>query len=261
MAINTRCISRSPPGTPSSLLGGPMECGHRHKTLEEIIHRLSTSACFRSIRAFQLDIARPRLPHFHQRLQPVKAAIQQWQEILHYNVNSTGDTSTTTAEKKQNIGGARTAFKRVRMIVGDSKPGNSNSQPEEQDTSLQECIQFCYLKSQRHHLVLVYAREILVLDLEIRQTVTTIPMDRSGSPFINIHPLRHRDMLMCLHENGTISVRMYKKTGTIQAGDAIPSDMEISYDLKCQSDPLRVTKHMKTFGFSVSPVTSRRQPF
>lgn len=35
--------------------------------------------------------ARPRLPHFHQRLQPVKAAIQQWQEILHYNVNSTGD--------------------------------------------------------------------------------------------------------------------------------------------------------------------------
>ncbi|PIK52366.1 hypothetical protein BSL78_10734 [Apostichopus japonicus] len=166
-----------------------------------------------------------------------------------------GTASTTTAEKKQNIGGARTAFKRVRMIVGDSKPGNSNSQPEEQDTSLQECIQFCYLKSQRHHLVLVYAREILVLDLEIRQTVTTIPMDRSGSPFINIHPLRHRDMLMCLHENGTISVRMYKKTGTIQAGNAIPSDMEISYDLKCQSDPLRVTKHMKTFGFSVSPVT------
>lgn len=35
----------------------------------------------------------------------------------------------------------------------------------------------------------------------------------------------------------------------------MPSDMEISYDLRCQSDPLRVTKHMKTFGFSVSPVS------
>lgn len=169
---------------------------------------------------------------------------------------SQGSASTPTTEKKQSISGARTAFRRVRMIVGDTKP-NSNNQSDEQDTNLKECLQFCYLKSQRHHLVLVYAREILILDLEIRQTVTAIPMDRSGCPFMVIHPLRHRDILMCLHENGTISVRMHKKSGfgDSNQGDVVPSDMEISYDLRCQSDPLRVTKHMKTFGFSVSPVS------
>lgn len=37
--------------------------------------------------------------------------------------------------------------------------------------------------------------------------------------------------------------------------NAVSSDLEITYDLKCQSDPLRVTKHMKTFGFSISPAS------
>lgn len=43
-----------------------------------------------------------------------------------------------------------------------------------------------YLQSCRHHLVLVYTREILILDLEINQTVGIIPAERTGSPFTEV---------------------------------------------------------------------------
>ena len=58
---------------------------------------------------------------------------------------------------------------------------------EEENIALNECIQLTYHKACRHHLILVYAREVLILDLEINQTVGTIPMDRTGSPFLEVH--------------------------------------------------------------------------
>ena len=57
---------------------------------------------------------------------------------------------------------------------------------EDENIALNECIQLAYHKACRHHLILVYAREILILDLEINQTVGTIPMERTGSPFLEV---------------------------------------------------------------------------
>ena len=51
---------------------------------------------------------------------------------------------------------------------------------------LNDCLQLTYHRSRRHHIILVYPREILILDLEINQTVGIIPMDRSGSPFVQV---------------------------------------------------------------------------
>lgn len=51
---------------------------------------------------------------------------------------------------------------------------------------LNDCIQLLYHQSCRHHLVLVYTREILILDLEINQTVGIIPIERAGSPFVQV---------------------------------------------------------------------------
>lgn len=62
---------------------------------------------------------------------------------------------------------------------------------------LNDCIQLLYHQSCRHHLVLVYTREILILDLEINQTVGIIPIERAGSPFVQVRgkiiSLKHTD--------------------------------------------------------------------
>lgn len=56
---------------------------------------------------------------------------------------------------------------------------------------LNDCIQLVYHQSCRHHLILVYTREILILDLEINQTVGIIPLERAGSPFVQVREMYH----------------------------------------------------------------------
>lgn len=57
---------------------------------------------------------------------------------------------------------------------------------EEDSVALNECLQLIFHQACRHHLVLLYPREILVLDLDINQTVGIIPMERTGSPFVQV---------------------------------------------------------------------------
>lgn len=52
--------------------------------------------------------------------------------------------------------------------------------------TVSECLQLEYHRSLRHHLLLVYAREVLILDLHINQTVGIIPMDKSTSPLLQV---------------------------------------------------------------------------
>ena len=57
---------------------------------------------------------------------------------------------------------------------------------DEDTVALNECLQLTYHQACRHHLILLYSREILILDLEINQTVGIIPMERTGSPFTQV---------------------------------------------------------------------------
>ncbi|XP_071485424.1 WD repeat-containing protein 11-like [Diadema antillarum] len=182
--------------------------------------------------------------------------------------------SMASDRRGSSASGARTAFKRVRLLVGDNKAKHrttTSSQDEADFPGVSECLQLSYMRARRNHLLLVYAREVLILDLAIYQTVSVIPMERSGSPFQQVWPCRQRDVLMCLHENGSISVRVRRRLvttspstvstpseqyyGSTGAGEMILEGQDVTYDLRCQSDPLRVTKHMRTFGLSCSPVT------
>ena len=59
--------------------------------------------------------------------------------------------------------------------------------PQDGDSaSLNECLQLCFHHACRHHLILLYPREILLLDLDINQTVGIVPMERTGSPFSQV---------------------------------------------------------------------------
>lgn len=46
------------------------------------------------------------------------------------------------------------------------------------------------------------------MDVEIKQTVGVIGVERNASPFLHLMPCRQRDLLYCLHENGCVSVRV-----------------------------------------------------
>ncbi|GAB1607865.1 WD repeat-containing protein 11-like isoform X2 [Argonauta hians] len=175
---------------------------------------------------------------------------------------SNRSSNSDTLEKKS----SRNLAKRVsRVLVGESKL-KSNSNDEESFT-LSECLQLAYHNCCRHHLILVYPREVLILDLKINQTVGIIPMERTGSPFMQVLSCRQRDVLMCLHENGSITVRVRRKTNVISTpaseGTGAFDDgllhpaLDISYDLRCQSDPLRITRHSKVFGVSLCSVSER----
>ena len=59
----------------------------------------------------------------------------------------------------------------------------------EENVALNECLQLVFHQACRHHLILLYPREILILDLDINQTVGIIPMERTGSPFMQVGEL------------------------------------------------------------------------
>lgn len=53
--------------------------------------------------------------------------------------------------------------------------------------TLSECLQVAYHKSIRHLILLLYSRELLILDLHIKQTVGVIPtMEKAASPFLQV---------------------------------------------------------------------------
>lgn len=55
--------------------------------------------------------------------------------------------------------------------------------------TLNDCLQLSYLPSKRNHMLLLYPREILILDLELSQTVGVVAIERSGVPFIQVKAL------------------------------------------------------------------------
>lgn len=52
--------------------------------------------------------------------------------------------------------------------------------------TLNDCLQLAYLPSKRNHMLLLYPREILILDLEVNQTVGVIAIERTGVPFLQV---------------------------------------------------------------------------
>jgi len=55
--------------------------------------------------------------------------------------------------------------------------------------TLNDCLQLSYLPSKRSHMLLLYPREILILDLELSQTVGVVAIERSGVPFLQVSRL------------------------------------------------------------------------
>ncbi|XP_063221643.1 WD repeat-containing protein 11-like [Bacillus rossius redtenbacheri] len=162
---------------------------------------------------------------------------------------------------------------RLRRLMKDLVVGETKPRPDD-CMMVSECLQLCYHSAARHHLLLLYAREILVLDLHINQTVGIIPVEKTASPLVQVISARQRDVLYCLHESGSVSAKFRRRqlgfigspldapAGSISSVDmgSFSNDvfLELSYEQRCQSEVIRQTKGSKILGMCVSPVCERR---
>ncbi|XP_053306224.1 WD repeat-containing protein 11 [Spea bombifrons] len=147
--------------------------------------------------------------------------------------------------------GAKKALNKVKVLI-------TNEKPSAEAVTLNECLQLSYLPSKRNHMLLLYPREILILDLEVNQTVGVVAIERTGVPFLQVTPCFQRDVLFCLHENGCITLRVGRQScGSSGApNEEADSDavQEMTYDLRCQCDAIRVTKTVRPYSITCSPI-------
>ncbi|XP_062436309.1 WD repeat-containing protein 11 isoform X1 [Rhea pennata] len=147
--------------------------------------------------------------------------------------------------------GAKKALDKVKILI-------SNEKPSAESVTLNDCLQLSYLPSKRNYMLLLYPREILILDLEVNQTVGVIAIERTGVPFLQVVPCFQRDGLFCLHENGCITLRVRRSnccvTGTPNEEPDPDPVQELIYDLRSQCDAIRVTKTVRPFSMVCCPV-------
>ncbi|XP_066990609.1 WD repeat-containing protein 11-like isoform X1 [Macrobrachium rosenbergii] len=153
------------------------------------------------------------------------------------------------------------------MVVGEVKPKNDDV------SQLAECLQLAYHRTVRDQLLLLYSREILVLDLTINQTVGIITIDRAVSPFSQVISCWQRDVLFCLHESGSVSAHFRRRLLPLPASPDSDKEnqntwhsdtsgvsehyYEVMYDRKCHSEPLRLNKQSRAIGFALDPVSEK----
>ncbi|XP_028681437.2 WD repeat-containing protein 11 [Erpetoichthys calabaricus] len=142
--------------------------------------------------------------------------------------------------------GAKKALNKVKVLI-------TNEKPSAESVTLNDCLQLSYMPSKRNHMLLLYPREILILDLEVNQTVGVVAIERTGVPFIQVIPCRQRDALFCLHENGCITLRVRRSTCALSE-ESEQNVQDLAYDLRCQCDAIRVTKTVRPYSMACCPV-------
>lgn len=136
----------------------------------------------------------------------------------------------------------------------------------EESVALSDCLQLAYLPSARHHLLALFPREVMILDMEINQAVCSFSLERNSPSFVQVIPCLQRDVLMCLHENGSVIMRVRRRVANnpyfVEPGDEANNDpntsVDVIYENKCQSDPLRLSKSSRLFGFMCCPTSERK---
>jgi len=183
------------------------------------------------------------------------------------NSMSHSTSAERLADRRPGMSVPRSTIRRVSSILvgGDGPRKGVDDDGAGGSSAVRECLQLVYHRACRQHLILVYPREILVIDLDIGQTVCVVLAERTGSLFSHIVPLRECDALLCVHESGGMSLRVRRRSDVARANGmlspASESDdagIDVVYENRCHSESLRITKHNRVFGAAVCPVTERR---
>ena len=131
----------------------------------------------------------------------------------------------------------------------------------EESMPLSDCLQVAFSLSCRHHLFVVYAREIVIMDIDTKQEVGSIILERNSSPFLQVMPCKQRSVLYCLHENGSVSIRIQQ---SLQFPDSIPvSPLDprpqgVNYEFYRHSEAIRISKTCHVYAGAFCPTTEKQ---
>ncbi|KAM7541298.1 hypothetical protein Aperf_G00000030997 [Anoplocephala perfoliata] len=153
----------------------------------------------------------------------------------------------------------------AKAVIGKGlfKLSNSRKNDEKPTTNGPNAIsevplQVLYHGFRKQHIVFVYLREIVIFDLILSQCVGEIHLDQTSASFAQVYCCRQADALICLHQNGIISVHYCPPTDPKQSlADVTFSQTptDLSYHFLCESKSLRRGRNFSVVAMSVDPST------
>uniref|UniRef100_A0A5K3EHR6 WD_REPEATS_REGION domain-containing protein n=2 Tax=Mesocestoides corti TaxID=53468 RepID=A0A5K3EHR6_MESCO len=125
------------------------------------------------------------------------------------------------------------------------------------DSSVENPLQILYHSFRKQHAVFVYSRTIVIFDLILSQSVGEIRLDHSSPSFAQVYCCRQADALVCLHQNGTVSLYWCMQAPDLSQEDkATPSaPVDLNYRLMCESKSLRRGRNFHVVAMAVDPST------
>ena len=175
---------------------------------------------------------------------------------LHLSTSNTASTTTTTFSSSSTpatstfTSSSQTSLQRYLKSIGQSLCRKQNHPVHV--SHLLEYKRVAFHQSNRNQVIIVFDREIHLADLVFDQILCVIRAESNCSNFVQAYSCWQRQTLVCLHQNGSISVRLAQRRRRRE--EHIGTDVvELSYTTVCVSDALRLTKFNKIFGFQVHP--------
>nr|CDS15714.1 WD repeat containing protein 11 [Echinococcus granulosus] len=118
-------------------------------------------------------------------------------------------------------------------------------------------LQILYHGFRKQHTVFVYSREIVFFDMILSQCVGGIRLDQSSASFVQVYCCHQADALICLHQNGTVSLHYclsaFKPPPMEEAFSHAPTDLK--YHFLCESKSLRRGRNLSVVAMTVDPST------
>lgn len=175
---------------------------------------------------------------------------------------SSGKKYYITEDREQRRNSIQPGSNLAKMAVSGIKFLMGEEVTKERGSALSACRQLTYLPSMRHHLAVVFATEILIIDVNILEAVATIPLEPNGSHFMQVLPVCQRPALVCMHENGSVSFRIKRSCKIsdelLKSQNESPSaKYDLFFDTVCHSEPFRITNRVRPVGAAMCPVSER----
>ena len=174
------------------------------------------------------------------------------------NMSLASETNSITSSSMM-LSTTRSFSKQISNVMGATgmrSYGDSSSvfsEPALNPSSDDAILQLQFLPTLRDHFVIVQSHKICIVNLEIELPVCNISLDSSLSPFVHVYPCHQRDAFYCLHNNGNVTLRVarprYSETGSKSAS--------IVYDVRLQSESVRLSKQHKVMALAVCPSSER----
>lgn len=120
-------------------------------------------------------------------------------------------------------------------------------------THLLEYRQLIYDQCNAGRILVVFDRELHLIDINFGAILSVVRVESGCSNFMHVYSCWQRQMLMCTHASGTISVRIaqHKTRRDAHTGTDV---IDVTYRTLCLSESLRPAKSSRIFGLAVDQV-------